>query len=312
MRISKTSVFAALVLGLGALAGTLRAEELAPASVRMRDGLDLENFLWTDLTVHPVETADVRGEVRVQALLPGSMPVPKTPTLPLAGGIEVSFVFDLRAKEGRPESGRIRYTMETPPGGGDWLTPIRSNDILQDVRQSQRGTHQTIEATVDLNRGWSITLPVTTKMAAGPHGYTLALNGETLAEGSFTAEAVGTRERQAIERRATIFFFAHVAWPRFEAWIRNHGGRMPSTREFVRELENLPYFPDIDYEPHMRLPRYYSGIDDPAGTWLAREKEPSFDGRSVVIYLDGSIGLEAPSVREERRGRFDRGRFADD
>jgi len=206
---------------------------------------------------------------------------------PIAFGDEIRFVFDLQpAAEERKVN--LGFSLTVPRAGRKWLKPFAKSEGLE---QRIDGANMTFTAPMILGEPWWLTLPVTKNAAAGGHDYAVSLGGAEAAKGSFSLADVSGAVRDDLQRKYTIYFFARVAHPRFRDWVEEHGGRMPTTKEFLRELESLEYFPANDYTAHRGMPRRYADIANPGTVWLAREVKPGADGRTVVVYADGTIGL---------------------
>ena len=272
-----------------------------PEQPRFRDGLIPSEMEWRDLAKHPVEVEAAKGEIALQAFLPKDWKLPEDKAVPLGFGVEVRFVFQFAVAAGGAKEGQLGFALTVPKAARKWLKPFAKSAENAGIKQTIEDNTMTFDSSITYGEPWWLTLPVTTAAAPGEYAYVISLGGRKVAEGQFAFAKLSENDRDELQRRITIYFFSRVAYPRFLQWVREHEGRLPTTKEFLKALESLEYFPANDYTAHRGLPKRLTDLEDPGKTWLARECRGAVDGKVVVVYADGSIGLEAPiDIGEDR------------
>jgi len=277
-------------------------EDLLPPEAKLRDGLQAVEMSWRDLCRHEVKTGEFAGAITLQAHLPENWQGEPANKLPIAFGIEVRFVFDLKSVNLQNRVANLSFSLTAPKSGRKWLKPFAESAKRQNLKYTLEDARLSFETPLGLNEAWWLTLPVTNATGSGDYEYEFAWAGAALARGGFAFFELPERERDALQRMITVYFFSRVAYPRFKAWVEEHDGRLPNIKEFMAELDNLEYFPANDYTARRGLPKRLDQIAQPEKTWLARECRPAGDGKVVVVYADGSIGLGEPLEAGDDRG----------
>ncbi len=272
-----------------------------PAEAKMRDGLQPVEMIWRDLRRHEVKTAEFSGAIALQAHLPETWKG-EAKKLPIAFGVEVRFVIDLKSANRQGDLANLTLSLTAPKSGRKWLKPFAESAKRQDLRYVLKEDNLSFDTPLALNETWLLTLPVTSATGAGDYEYAISWREISLARGVFSFFDLPANERDDLQRQITVYFFSRVAYPRFKAWVEDHDGRLPNIKEFMAELDELEYYPANDYTAHRGLPKRLDQIAQPEKTWLARECRPGSDGKVVVVYADGSIGLGEPLEAGDNRG----------